>query len=52
MSKRTVTTKDKIFTLMGPEIKVGQKAPNFTLTAIDFSEISLSQSKGKATCPQ
>jgi thiol peroxidase len=47
MSKRTVTIKGKIYTLVGPEIKAGQKAPDFNLTAIDFSEISLSQSGGK-----
>jgi thiol peroxidase len=47
MNKRTTTIKGKPYTLAGPEIKVGQKAPDFTLTAIDFSEISLSQSKGQ-----
>jgi len=47
MSKRTITIKGKTYTLVGMEIKVGQKAPDFTLTAIDFSEVSLFQSRGK-----
>ena len=47
MPARATTIKGKPYTLTGPEIKVGQKAPDFTLTAIDFSEISLSQSKGQ-----
>jgi thioredoxin-dependent peroxiredoxin len=33
--------------LLGPEIRVGQKAPDFKLLAPDFSEMELSQSKGK-----
>jgi thiol peroxidase len=44
---RTVTIHGKPYTLEGPEIKAGQKAPDFTLTWTDFSEITLSQSKGK-----
>lgn len=47
ITKRTVAIKGKSFTLVGPEVKVGQKAPDFSLTAIDFSEVRLSQSKGK-----
>ena len=47
IAKRTVTIKGKLYTLAGPEIRVGQKAPDFKLTATDFSEVELSQSKGK-----
>ena len=43
---RTVTIHGKPYTLEGPEIKAGQKAPDFILTWTDFSEITLSQSKG------
>jgi thiol peroxidase len=33
--------------LAGPEIKVGQKAPDFLLQAIDMSNVSLAASKGQ-----
>ncbi|HXZ29636.1 MAG TPA: redoxin domain-containing protein, partial [Dehalococcoidia bacterium] len=46
-TKRTVTFKGKPLTLLGPEIKAGQKAPVFKLLAIDMSEVQLSQSSGK-----
>ncbi len=46
-TRRTVTLKGKPLTLLGPEIKVGQKAPNFKLLAIDSTNVELSQSKGK-----
>jgi thiol peroxidase len=45
--KRTVTLKGKPLTLSGPEIRVGQKAPDFKLLAVDFTEVQLSQSRGK-----
>jgi thiol peroxidase len=45
--KRTVTLKGKPYTLSGPEIKAGQKAPDFKLLATDSSEVGLSQSRGK-----
>lgn len=45
--KRTVTLKGKPLTLSGPEIKVGQKAPDFKLLATDFAEVRLAQSRGK-----
>ncbi len=45
--KRTVSLKGKEFTLAGPEITVGQKAPAFKLIAADSSEVELSHSKGK-----
>ena len=44
---RTVNLKGKPVRLVGPELKVGQKAPPFKLLAIDMSEVELSQSKGK-----
>lgn len=45
--KNAVTIKGKPYTLMGRELKVGQKAPNFKLVANDMSLIELSQSRGK-----
>ncbi len=45
--KGIVTKGGKPVTLVGPEIKVGQKAPNFKLVDIDWNEVELSQSKGK-----
>ncbi len=45
--KRTVTLKGKPLTLSGPEIKAGQKAPDFKLLATNLEEVKLSQSKGK-----
>jgi thiol peroxidase len=46
-TKRVVTLKGKPLTLLGPELKVGQKAPDFKLLATDLSEVRLSQSNGK-----
>ena len=45
--KGKVTFKGNPVTLLGPEIKVGDKAPNFKLLAPDMKEVKLSQSKGK-----
>ncbi len=45
--RRTVTLKGKPLALLGPEIRVGQKAPDFKLLAIDSTEVELSQSQGK-----
>ncbi len=45
--KRTVTLKGKPLTLSGPEIRTGQKAPDFKLLATDLAEVQLSQSRGK-----
>ncbi len=45
--KRTTIMRGKEYELVGPEIKVGQKAPDFKLVAMDFSEVKLSDSKGK-----
>jgi len=46
-TKRTVMLKGKPMTLAGSEIKVGQKAPDFKLLAIDSTNVELSQSKNK-----
>jgi thiol peroxidase len=46
-TKRTVLLKGKPMTLSGSEIKIGQKAPDFKLLAIDSTNVELSQSKGK-----
>src|SRR5882672_5783360 len=42
-----VTFKGNPLTLIGPEIKVGQKAPEFTALAGDLSPVTLASSKGK-----
>lgn len=42
-----VTFKHNPVTLIGNEIKVGDKAPDFTVLANDMSEVSLANSKGK-----
>jgi thiol peroxidase len=46
--KNGTTLKGNPFTLIGPEIKVGQKAPDFTVLASDLSPVTLTSSKGKA----
>src|SRR5437879_13501703 len=45
--KNAATLKGKPFTLVGPEIKVGQKAPDFTALAGDLFPVTLASSKGK-----
>jgi len=42
-----VTRGGKPVTLVGPEIRVGQKAPDFTLIDKDWNEVKLSQSRGR-----
>lgn len=42
-----VTLKGKPLTLVGPEIKVGDKAPNFKALAHDLSEVTLDTDRGK-----
>ncbi|MDO8578798.1 MAG: thiol peroxidase [Dehalococcoidales bacterium] len=44
---RTTKLNGKSMTLAGPEIKVGQKAPDFHMVDIDGKEETLSQSQGK-----
>ena len=41
------TFKGNPLTLVGPELKAGQKAPEFSLTANDLSTVTLGSSKGK-----
>ncbi|QPC47229.1 thiol peroxidase [Mangrovibacillus cuniculi] len=43
----TITFKNNPVTLLGNEVKVGDKAPNFTVLANDLSEVTLDSSKGK-----
>ena len=45
--KGVITFKGNALTLIGPEIKVGQKAPDFKLLANDLTEVTLASSKGK-----
>ena len=49
MEERTglVTMKGNPLVLLGPEITVGQKAPDFEVTANDLSKVKLSDYKGK-----
>lgn len=41
-----ITFKGKPVTLLGPEIKVGDQAPDFTVLANDLSPVTLADSKG------
>ena len=45
--KNGTTLKGNPFTLVGAEIKVGQKAPEFTALAGDLSPVTLASSRGK-----
>ena len=45
--KAAVTFKGNPLTLIGPELKVGDKAPDFKALAKDLSEVTLASSKGK-----
>ena len=49
MEERTgaVTFKKKPVTLLGPEIKVGQRAPDFKLVDPNMKEVTLAKTKGK-----
>ena len=42
-----VTFKGNQVVLLGPEVKVGQKAPDFKLLSIDMTDVKLSESDGK-----
>ena len=42
-----VTLKGNPFTLVGPELKVGDSAPDFVVTANDLSPVKFSDFKGK-----
>ena len=45
--KGAVTMRGNAVTLIGPEIKVGEKAPNFTLTGNDMKPVTLADTTGK-----
>jgi thioredoxin-dependent peroxiredoxin len=45
--KAGTTLKGNPFTLIGPEIKVGQQAPEFSVLAGDLSPVTLASSQGK-----
>ena len=45
--KEAVTLRGNPVTLLGPEIRVGQKASDFKLLTTDMKEVGLSQSRGK-----
>jgi thiol peroxidase len=46
--RKGIVTKDgKPVTLIGPEVKVGQKAPDFKLVDTNWNEVELSRSKGR-----
>lgn len=45
--KDRITLGGKPVTLLGPEIKAGNKAPNFTLVGQDLSEVTLKDYQGK-----
>jgi thiol peroxidase len=45
--KAAVTVDGHPCTLIGPELKIGDKAPDFHLLANDFSEVTLASSQGK-----
>jgi thiol peroxidase len=47
MGNRTVTIKDKPFTLLGNPVKAGDPAPEAELVANDFSPVKLSSYAGK-----
>jgi len=47
MPGRTVTLKGNPQTLEGPELKVGQPAPDFRLQANDMSDVTLAATGGK-----
>ncbi|WEG16232.1 thiol peroxidase [Alkalihalophilus pseudofirmus] len=42
-----ITFKNNPVTLLGKEVKVGEKAPDFKVLANDLSEVSLADTKGK-----
>ena len=44
--ERTTTFKGDPLVLLGPELKAGDKAPDFELTGNDLSAVSLSQTSG------
>ncbi len=47
IERKAITFKGNPLTLIGAELKVGEKAPDFKLLANDLSEVTLASSKGK-----
>jgi len=45
--KGVITMQGKPLTLLGPTLKVGDKAPDFTVIAGDLTPVTLANSKGK-----
>jgi thiol peroxidase len=45
--QNVITFKGNPLTLIGPDVKVGDKAPDFTALANDLSPVTLESSKGK-----
>lgn len=45
--QNVITFKGNPLTLLGPELKVGEKAPDFTVLGNDLSPITLESGKGK-----
>jgi thioredoxin-dependent peroxiredoxin len=45
---RAVTFKGEPLTLLGPELRVGERAPDFTATTRDLSPFTLADAEGKA----
>jgi len=43
----SVTLKGKPFTLLGPELKIGDKAPDFVAVGRDLKPVTLADTKGK-----
>ena len=54
MQERTglVTMKGNPVTLIGPELKVGDRAPDFTVVGNDLSQVSLESFRGKVSRKQ
>lgn len=46
--ERTVTLKDKPLTVIGPELQVGEKAPDFELIDQKLAPVNLSDTSGRA----
>jgi thiol peroxidase len=47
MERKTTTMGGNILTLIGPELKIGDKAPDFTVRTADFIQVSLDDYRGK-----
>jgi thiol peroxidase len=47
MERQTTTMGGNLLTLIGPELKIGDKAPDFTVRTADFIQVSLDDYRGK-----